>query len=229
MSDSLLIFLHGYGADGNDLLGLKDPMGPHLPGTRFLAPNAPERCPGNPFGYQWFPIPWLDGTPEAAARASAVRAFAWLDGYLDDLEAKGTPAGRTVLFGFSQGTMMALQVGLRRRQALAGIVGFSGRLLEPESLAGEIRSRPPVLLVHGDQDPVVPFESLAEAAAGLDGGGGAGGHPRLARGGARDRAGRVGTGGGVHPGAAGDRRGVNLRVGRRAGFCALTQGLTART
>jgi phospholipase/carboxylesterase len=166
-ADSLVIFLHGYGADGSDLIGLAEPLAPHLPRTRFLAPNAPERCPGNPFGYQWFPIPWTDGTPEAVARASAVRAFAALDRYLDEVAAEGMPPERTVLFGFSQGTMMALHVGLRRRAALAGIVGFSGRLLEPESLVGEIRSRPPVLLVHGDQDPVVPFESLAEAEAGL--------------------------------------------------------------
>jgi phospholipase/carboxylesterase len=166
-ADSLVIFLHGYGADGSDLIGLAEPLAPHLPRTRFLAPNAPERCPGNPFGYQWFPIPWMDGTPEAVARAAAVRAFAALDRYLDEVAAEGMPPERTVLFGFSQGTMMALHVGLRRRAALAGIVGFSGRLLEPESLVDEIRSRPPVLLVHGDQDPVVPFESLAEAEAGL--------------------------------------------------------------
>jgi phospholipase/carboxylesterase len=162
-----VIFLHGYGADGADLIGLAEPMAPHLPNTRFLAPNAPERCPGNPFGYQWFPIPWLDGTPEAVARASAVRAFAALDAWLDEVVAEGTPPERTVLFGFSQGTMMALHVGLRRARPFAGIVGFSGRLLDPELLPTEIVSRPPVLLVHGDQDPVVPFESLAAAEAAL--------------------------------------------------------------
>ena len=166
-ADSLVIFLHGYGADGNDLIGLAEPMAPHLPNTRFLAPNAPERCPGNPFGYQWFPIPWLDGTPEAVARASAVRAFAALDAWLDAAAAEGIGPDRTVLFGFSQGTMMALHVGLRRATPFAGIVGFSGRLLDPELLASEIASRPPVLLVHGDQDPVVPFESLAAAEAAL--------------------------------------------------------------
>jgi phospholipase/carboxylesterase len=166
-ADSLVIFLHGYGADGNDLIGLAGPLAPHLPNTRFLAPNAPERCPGNPMGFQWFPIPWLDGSPEAAARASAARSFRLLDDWLDTVAAQGTPPERTVLVGFSQGTMMALHVGLRRAAALAGIVGFSGRLLEPERLAAEITSRPPVLLVHGDADPVVPFASLAEAADGL--------------------------------------------------------------
>ncbi len=72
-ADSLVIFLHGYGADGDDLIGLAEPLAPHLPNTRFLAPNAPERCVNNPMGYQWFPIPWLDGSSEAAARAAAVR------------------------------------------------------------------------------------------------------------------------------------------------------------
>lgn len=167
-ADSLVVLLHGYGADGNDLIGLAEPLAAHLPNTRFLAPNAPERCPGNPMGYQWFPIPWLDGTPEAAARVSAGRAFAALDGYLDGVEAaEGVGADRTVLVGFSQGTMMALQVGLRRKRPLAGIVGFSGRLLDPERLPDEIATRPPVLLIHGDQDPVVPFESLPAAAEAL--------------------------------------------------------------
>jgi phospholipase/carboxylesterase len=162
-AESLVVFLHGYGADGNDLIGLAEPLAPHLPDTRFLAPNAPERCPGNPMGYQWFPIPWIDGTPEAAARASAVRSFAMLDAWLDEVAAEGIGPERTVLVGFSQGTMMALHVGLRRKAPFAGIVGFSGRLLDPERLAEEIVSRPPVLLVHGDQDPVVPFSSLGEA------------------------------------------------------------------
>ena len=70
-ADSLVVFLHGYGADGADLIGLAEPLAPHLPNTRFLAPNAPQRCVNNPFGYQWFPIPWLDGTPEAVAEALA--------------------------------------------------------------------------------------------------------------------------------------------------------------
>lgn len=166
-ADSLVIFLHGYGADGNDLIGLAEPLAPHLPETRFLAPNAPDRCPGNPRGYQWFPIPWLDGTPEAAARASAAASFRALDSWLDAVAAQGIGPERTVLVGFSQGTMMALHVGPRRTAPLAGIVGFSGRLLDPQHLAAEITVRPPVLLIHGDQDPVVPFASLAEAETAL--------------------------------------------------------------
>jgi phospholipase/carboxylesterase len=165
-ADSLVVFLHGYGADGNDLIGLAEVLAPYLPRTRFLAPNAPQRCLNNPLGYQWFPIPWLDGSPEAVARGQAAAAFALLDGWLDEV-ARPTPPERTVLLGFSQGTMMALQVGLRRRVPVAGIVGFSGRLLAPERLAAEIISRPPVLLVHGDEDPMVPVAFLAEAADAL--------------------------------------------------------------
>ncbi len=166
-ADSLVIFLHGYGADAEDLIGLADPLAPHLPNTRFLAPNAPEVCRNNPMGYQWFPIPWLDGTPEAVALASARKSYALLGDWLGSIARSGIGADRTVLFGFSQGTMMALQVGLRRPDQLAGIVGFSGRLLQPELLSREIVTRPPVLLVHGDADPVVPFSHLAEASAAL--------------------------------------------------------------
>ena len=167
-ASSLVIFLHGYGADAADLIGLADPLGPHLPGTMFLAPDAPERCRNNPMGFQWFPIPWLDGTPEAVAEAGAHAAFQALNGWLDAVALEtGIAPERTVILGFSQGTMMALQVGLRREKPLAGIVGFSGRLLRPELLAGEIRTKPPVLLVHGDADPVVPFASLKEAADAL--------------------------------------------------------------
>ena len=165
-ADSLVILLHGYGADGNDLIGLADPLGAHLPNTRFVAPNAPERCRNNPFGYQWFPIPWLDGSTEEEMRAGAFRAIATLGAYLDGMAGE-MPPERTVLVGFSQGTMMMLQVALRREEPYAGLVGFSGRLLMPDTLAGEIRSRPPVLLVHGDQDPMVPVASLAEAADAL--------------------------------------------------------------
>ncbi len=164
-ADSLVVFLHGYGADGADLIGLAEPLAAHLPNTRFLAPNAPQRCVNNPMGYQWFPIPWLDGSSPTEAGIAAGAAFAALGDWLDGVAGE-TPPERTVLVGFSQGTMMALQVGLRR-EALAGIVGFSGRLLQPERLKAEIVSRPPVFLAHGDADPVVPFASLAEAETGL--------------------------------------------------------------
>ncbi|SFC37232.1 alpha/beta hydrolase [Tropicimonas isoalkanivorans] len=161
----VVIFVHGYGADGNDLLGLADPLLPHLPDTAFYAPNAPEPCVGNPFGFQWFPIPWLDGSPEADAKASMAASAEDLNAFIDKvLQDEGLPADRLVLFGFSQGTMMCLHVAPRRDEPIAALVGFSGRLLEPESLAGETKVKMPVLLVHGDQDDMVPFASLQEAA-----------------------------------------------------------------
>lgn len=167
-ADAAVIFVHGYGADGKDLLGIGDAVAGHLPNVTFLAPDAPDRCTNNPMGFQWFPIPWLDGSSEAAAEAGMVRAVGLLDAYLDEVMAsEELAADRIVLFGFSQGTMMSLHVGPRRPEELAGIVGFSGRLLAPELLAADLRSKPPVLLVHGDMDDVVPPSSMAEAKAGL--------------------------------------------------------------
>ena len=132
-AERMVVLLHGYGADGNDLLGLADPLMPHMPGTGFLAPNAPEPCVNNPIGFQWFPIPWLDGSSEAQAAESMARSAedvnAFLDGVLRD---EGIAAKDLMLVGFSQGTMMSLHVAPRRDEPVAGIVGFSGRLLEPE-------------------------------------------------------------------------------------------------
>lgn len=165
---SLVVFVHGYGANGADLLGLAEPLAPHMPGTAFVAPDAPEVCVGNPMGFQWFPIPWLDGSDPAAAEASMRRSAADLDAFLDErMEEEGVEPADTVLLGFSQGTMMSLQVAPRREEPVAAVVGFSGRLLNPESLAAEAVSRPPVLLIHGDLDDVVPAASMPEAAEAL--------------------------------------------------------------
>lgn len=167
----LVIFVHGYGADGNDLISLADPLGPHMPETVFYAPDAPHPCKMNPMGYEWFPIPWIDGSSEEQAMAGMEAAATLLDTWLDEvMAAEGIDAANTVLVGFSQGTMMSLHVGPRRADALAGIVGFSGRLLAPERL-GEVASKPPVLLIHGDMDDVVPPASMPEAAEALTGAG----------------------------------------------------------
>lgn len=167
-ANSVVVFLHGYGADGADLLGLADPLAPYLPQTAFYAPDAPERCVNNPMGYQWFPIPWLDGSTEDQARQSMGRSVTLLNDFLDKvLTDEGLGADRMVVVGFSQGTMMALHVLPRRADQVAGIAGFSGRMLLPETLAAEARVKPPVLLLHGDQDPMVPFADMGLAADAL--------------------------------------------------------------
>ena len=165
---SIVVFLHGYGANGADLLGLADPLGEHLPDTMFVAPDAPENVPGMPNGYQWFPIPWIDGSSEEESERGMMQANADLNAFLDALMVdEDVLPEQVVLFGFSQGTMMALQVAPRREDAVAGIVAFSGRLLSPETLADEVVVRPPILLVHGDADDVVAPQSLPQAAEAL--------------------------------------------------------------
>ena len=161
---NMLVFLHGYGADGSDLLSLADVLAPHLPDTAFIAPDAPEPCRGGGFGCQWFPIPWIDGSSEVEAGAGLAAAAEDLNGFLDArLAEEGLTADRLILVGFSQGAMMSLHVAPRRDKEVAGIVAISGRLLRPEALAAETKVKPPVLLIHGDQDPVVPFSDMAKA------------------------------------------------------------------
>jgi phospholipase/carboxylesterase len=162
----LVILLHGLGADGNDLIGLQQYWGRLLPEAEFVSPNAPFPCDMAGYGYQWFSV--QDRTP--AAMLAGVRAAApILDAYIDEeLQKRGLTEAYAALVGFSQGTMMSLYVGLRRERPLAGILGYSGRLIGPELLAGELRSRPPVLLVHGTEDPLVPFESMTAAETALN-------------------------------------------------------------
>jgi len=165
---SIVVFLHGYGANGADLLGLADPLGEHLPDTLFIAPDAPEHCAGSPMGYQWFPIPWIDGSSEEESRRGMLSAVDDLNAFLDAVMVdEDVLPEQVVLFGFSQGTMMSLHVAPRRDDPVAGVVAFSGRLLEPDLLEDEVTSRMPILLVHGDQDDVVPVQALPEAAEAL--------------------------------------------------------------
>lgn len=165
---SVVVFLHGYGANGADLLGIADALGEHLPDTLFVAPDAPETIPGMPTGFQWFPIPWIDGSSEEEAMRGMAAAVDDLNAFLDTLMVgEDVLPEQVALFGFSQGTMMSLYVAPRREDPVAGIVAFSGRMLSPETLADDTVSRMPVLLVHGDADDVVPPQSLPEAAEAL--------------------------------------------------------------
>ncbi len=158
---SLVVFLHGYGADGNDLIDIGRLWAPVLSGAAFVAPHAPEPCAQAPVGRQWFPLAEADPHRLRQGVQSAAPA---LDAFLDaELAAHALADNRLVLVGFSQGTMMALHVGPRRKGRIAGIVGYSGLLAGPEHLTEELSHLPPVLLVHGDADPVIPAIALTAA------------------------------------------------------------------
>jgi phospholipase/carboxylesterase len=164
-ADRLIVFVHGYGADGNDLIGLGRHWQQLLPTAAFVSPNAPERCAMSPMGYQWFPITRMD--PDEMLRG-VERAAPILNAFIDsELARLGLDGSRLALVGFSQGTMMSLHVGLRRATPPAAIVGFSGALPGAERLPAEIVGRPPVLLIHGDADDMVPVQALHLAANGL--------------------------------------------------------------
>jgi phospholipase/carboxylesterase len=161
----LVILLHGRGANGEDLLDLQRFWGPVLPEAEFIAPDAPFPSDMAPGGYEWFKT--ADRSP--ASTLAGVRAITRsLDAFIDEeLEKRGLSEGDAALVGFSQGTMMALHVGLRRERSFAGIIGYAGRLIAAELLADELRSRPPVLLVHGTADSRIPIAAMAEAEAAL--------------------------------------------------------------
>ncbi len=166
--DTLVILLHGYGSDGNDLIALAPYWQDLFPNALFMAPNAPSPCDINPAGYQWFPLDLdrevsrLEGGEIARPPINAFLEQVWLE--------TGLGPKDTILGGFSQGAMMALDVGLRLSDPLKGIVAFSGGLIDPDAMKSEICSHPPVCLVHGGQDDVVPVrmsvaggETLKEA------------------------------------------------------------------
>lgn len=166
----LVVFLHGYGADGNDLIDIGREWQSALPDAAFVSPHAPEPCGGAPYGRQWFPLTFRDPDERWRGVQSALPV---LNAFLDaELQKNDLPADALALVGFSQGTMMSLHVGLRRAIAPAGIVAYSGVLVAPEgpgpaAMKGEVTSRPPVFLVHGDQDQVIPPEALFFSFQGL--------------------------------------------------------------
>jgi phospholipase/carboxylesterase len=166
----LVIFLHGYGADGNDLIEIGRAWQPLLPEAAFVSPHAPEPCGQAPVGRQWFALTFRDPNERWVGVNKAAPV---LERFIDaELARHRLPPQALALVGFSQGTMMALHVGLRRAVAPTAIVGYSGLLVvppqgKPDALAAEIKSRPPVLLVHGDQDDLIPAEALFQATQGL--------------------------------------------------------------
>jgi phospholipase/carboxylesterase len=167
---SLVVFLHGYGADGNDLIEIGRAWQPLLPDTAFVSPHAPNPCGQAPTGREWFPLTMREPTERwTGVNAAAPALNAFLDA---ELARHALPGSALALVGFSQGTMMSLHVGLRRATAPAAIVGYSGMLVLPgeaeiDKFAEEIHSRPPVLLIHGDQDQLIPVQALLHAAQGM--------------------------------------------------------------
>ncbi|RED51296.1 alpha/beta hydrolase [Aestuariispira insulae] len=158
----LVILLHGYGSNGRDLIDLAHPFSQSLPDTHFIAPDAPDRCEISPFGYQWFSL--LDRSP-AQMQAGVAAAGPLVDRFIDEQRDRFGLQDRDIaLVGFSQGTMLSLAVGLARSKPLAGILGYSGRLLGEGTIQAEA---PPVMLVHGTQDDVVPYDCSEQAAARL--------------------------------------------------------------
>ncbi len=162
--DALVVLLHGYGSNGADLISLAPYWAKALPGAQFISPNAPEGVPGMPGAYQWFPLARPD--PSSLERGAA-SAQASIDRFIDrELERYGLDESRLALVGFSQGTMMSLYVGLRRKPA--AILGFSGALAGARTLKEDVRGPvPPVLLIHGDQDDRIPLTAMFDASEAL--------------------------------------------------------------
>ncbi|MBB3020473.1 phospholipase/carboxylesterase [Microvirga lupini] len=161
VAKQLVVFLHGLGADGNDLIELGEQWRAWLPDAAFVAPHAPDPCSNVPMGREWFPLTLTD--PREFWRG-VTYAGPGLDAFIDqELARHDLPPSRLALVGFSQGAMMALHVGLRRPTPPAAILGYSGLLVledgeGPEGLMALRRTAPPILLIHGDRDDVVPVE-----------------------------------------------------------------------
>lgn len=164
-AEQLVVFLHGLGADGSDLIALAPVLARSLPDAAFVSPNAPFPCDMAPFGYQWFSFQSREPADIlAGVEAAAPRLEAFLDA---ELARFGLADSALALVGFSQGAMMALHVAPRRASPCAAVLSYSGAVVAPERLAAEVRARPPVLLVHGDADEIVPFSNMAAAEAAL--------------------------------------------------------------
>lgn len=165
---SLVVLLHGFGSNGQAMLGLARTLSMALPDTTFLAPDAPDAALGRPGGRMWFPIPELGGSSAEEADLRLQASARLLDAFLDDqLAAYGLPAFAMALFGFSQGAGLAYEVGPRRRDQLAGVIAVAGRMKRKDALAADVRSRPPFLILTGAEDHLLASDETNLAAAAL--------------------------------------------------------------
>ena len=156
-----VILCHGYGGDGNDISILANYWRAHLPDTIFICPDAPEKCAASSSGFQWFDL--MDQTPEQVLAKSLV-AENKLNKLIDEVKKNNElKANQIIIGGFSQGCMITLQTGLKRKDAVNSIIGYSGRIIDIEHLSKNINARPKIILIHGDVDQVVSIDSLLEA------------------------------------------------------------------
>ncbi|MFG1286158.1 alpha/beta hydrolase [Xanthobacter versatilis] len=163
--DCLVVLLHGYGADGRDLIEIGNAWADLLPGAMFVSPHAPDPCAGAPVGRQWFPLTFRDPhelTLGAEGAAPLLRDF-----LAEELAKYDLPPSRLALVGFSQGAMMALKLGTTAQEAPAAVVAYSGMWVDAGRGDIQLSARPPVLLVHGSEDEVIPAQALFASAQGL--------------------------------------------------------------
>ena len=159
--ENAVILCHGYGGDGKDISLLANYWRAHLTKTLFICPDAPEKCAASPSGFQWFDL--MDQTPEQILSKSLV-AENKLNKLIDEVKSKYSLSSNEITIGgFSQGCMLTLQVGIKRKDKINSIIGYSGRIINTEHLSKNINSRPNILLMHGDLDQVVTIESFLEA------------------------------------------------------------------
>ena len=156
-----VILCHGYGGDGKDISILANYWKAYLPETIFICPDAPEVCAASPSGYQWFDL--MDRTPDQVLSKSLVAEIK-LNKLIDEVKLNNDiPANKIIIGGFSQGCMITLQTGIKRKDKINSIIGYSGKIIDTAHLSKNLISRPNIMLMHGDKDQVVTIDGLLEA------------------------------------------------------------------
>ncbi len=156
-----VILCHGYGGDGKDISILANYWKAYLPETIFICPDAPEICTASPSGYQWFDL--MDRTQDQILSKSLVAEIK-LNKLIDEVKLNNDiPANKIIIGGFSQGCMISLQTGIKRKDKINSIIGYSGKIIDTDHLSKNLISRPNIMLMHGDKDQVVTIDGLLEA------------------------------------------------------------------